>query len=84
MNTILPINRRLQTFVKRHNLQSKFTKQARLLLENPSHPSLHVELLEPRWRGLYSFRIDRKYRAIFIFRQDKTAIEIVDITLHYQ
>ena len=31
---------------------------------------------------LWSFRIDRKYRAIFIFR-GKDAVEVLDINNHY-
>ena len=38
----------------------------------------------PRMKILsLSFRIDRKYRAIFIFR-DKNTIEIIDVNNHYQ
>ena len=40
------------------------------------------ELLEPKHRLIYSFRIDRKYRALFIgLTEDK--IEIIAVTKHY-
>lgn len=81
---ILPLSSRNEDYVKRRNLSKKFAKQILLLAENPSHPSLHVELLEPRDRGIYSFRIDRKYRALFIFRDDASAIEIIAVTSHYR
>jgi Txe/YoeB family toxin of Txe-Axe toxin-antitoxin module len=70
--------------LKKYLLQSKFEKQINLLANNPQHPSLHLELLEPRDYGVYSFRIDRKFRALFIFRPDLKAIEILNITIHYQ
>ena len=80
---ILPIPPKLDSKIRKHNLQKKFQKQITLLKENPRHPSLNVELLEPKKHGVYSFRIDRKYRALFIFRPDKNALEIIAITVHY-
>jgi len=61
----------------------KFEKQKQLFEENPFHPGLNTEILEPRRFKIYSFRIDRKYRAIFIYR-DENAIEILDVNNHYQ
>jgi len=43
-----------------------------------------MELLEPKIHGVYSFRIDRKYRVLFVFRPDRKAIEILSITVHYR
>jgi len=49
----------------------------------PSHPSLNTELLEPKHRLIYSFRIDKKYRALFIcLPGDK--VEVVSVTKHYR
>jgi len=69
--------------LRKYRLQSKFEKQIKLLTENPKHPSLNLELLEPKKYGIYSFRIDRKFRALLIFRQDKNILEILNITVHY-
>ena len=66
-------------YLKLHGLTKKFSKQIVLLLENPKHPSLHTELLEPKEMKIYSFRIDKKYRAIFIIVSRE--IEIIDIRL---
>lgn len=77
------LNKYLQKYIEQKNLIKKYEKQARFLAENPSHPSLNLELLEPRTAGRYSFRIDRKHRAIFIFTEPNE-IEIVDINLHYK
>lgn len=81
---ILPISPKVKTKLKKHNLIKKFYKQLRLLKENPRHPSLNSGLLEPKKAGIYSFRIDRKFRILFIFRDDKHEIEILNITTHYQ
>jgi len=70
--------------LKKHHLEKKFAKQVKLLEKNSQYPGLHVELLEPRQYGIYSFRIDRKFRALFFFRPDKKVIEILSITVHYQ
>ena len=80
--SILPLHRQLEAYLKEHQLVKKFTKQRHLLEENIFHPSLNVELLEPRQFKLFSFRIDRKYRAIFIFHETDL-IEIIDINNHY-
>ncbi len=73
---------RLQKYLKDHNLQKKFDKQFKFLKENPSHPSLNIEIIEPKVRKIYSFRIDRKYRAVFVEVKDE--ILIIDINNHYQ
>lgn len=49
---------------------------------NINYPSLKTELLEPRWRGAYYFRLDRKYRALFFIEDSE--IEVFQITKHYK
>ena len=49
----------------------------------PVHPGLRTELLEPRKMKIWSFRIDRKYRVLFIFFE-KDVVEIIDVNDHYQ
>ncbi len=73
----------LQKYIKSHNLSRKFNKQLEAFKENPRHPSLHTEVLVPKHLKIYSFRIDRKYRAIFILPGSNLA-EIVDINDHYE
>ncbi|MGB9707679.1 MAG: hypothetical protein ACPL1D_02925 [Microgenomates group bacterium] len=84
MIKILPLNSKLRRKIKAFNLEKKFNKQLNLFINNPFYPSLKTELLRPKNYGIYSFRIDKKYRAIFIFRDDKKAVEILNITAHYQ
>ncbi len=80
---ILPISKELSTYLQKHKLEKKFLKQKQLFEGNIFHPSLETEILEPKHLRVWSFRIDKKYRAIFIFRA-KDAIEILDINNHYK
>jgi len=80
---ILSLHSEIKKYLKKRGLEKKFEKQKRLFERNPFHPSLKTELLEPRKMRIWSFRLDRKYRAIFIFR-DKETVEIIDVNNHYQ
>lgn len=80
---ILPLHPELEEYIKIHNISRKFQKQKNLFEQNPFHSGLKTELLEPKSMKIWSFRIDEKYRAIFIFH-DKTKIEIIDINNHYK
>ena len=82
--SILPLNPKIEVRIIKFRLERKFKKQINILAENSSYPSLNVELLNPKEMGIYSFRIDRRYRALFIFRRDSQAIEVLNITMHYQ
>ena len=44
---------------------------------------LNTELLEPKHRAIYSFRLDKKYRALFI-HLGGGVIEVFAITKHYR
>lgn len=79
---IKPLSDKFKLYLVSHQLEKKFIKQVRIFEQNPRHPSLNTELLEPKSEGVYSFRIDRKYRVLFIITNQE--IEIVDITDHYQ
>lgn len=80
---ILPLHPEIQKYIKKRKLERKFNKQKNLFEGNPFHPSLETELLEPRNMRIWSFRVDKKYRAIFIFR-DKDAVEIIEVNNHYR
>lgn len=80
---ILAIHIEILKYVQNHRIEKKFEKQCSFFVTNPFHPSLETELLEPKEMKIWSFRVDRKYRAIFIFRE-KNTIEILDINNHYQ
>lgn len=84
MPVILPLSPQVIEKAQKHGVLKKLDKQCRLLASNPRHPSLNFERLEPPEAGLYSFRIDRKYRAICFFRPDDNGINILFITVHYQ
>lgn len=72
----------LEEYLKKHNLEKKYEKAKRLFEVNSLHPSLNVELLEPKHRLIYSFRLDKKYRALFIKVDNE--IEIILFTNHYK
>jgi len=80
---IRPLNPKLTRFIVKRGLTNKFNKQLGLFRDNPNHPALDTEKLAPNLAGLYSFRIDSKYRVIFHFLPDGEA-QIVDINDHYQ
>lgn len=79
---IKPLRPDLEKKLKKFGLVKKYAKAKILFEENPKHPSLNTELLKPKEWKVYSFRIDRKYRASFIYVKDE--VEVVAITLHYQ
>jgi Txe/YoeB family toxin of Txe-Axe toxin-antitoxin module len=79
---LIPLSEKQQKYLKKYNLTKKFQKQISLFIDNPSHPSLNIEKMYSIGPGLYSFRIDQKYRAIFA--TSKGIIKIVFLTNHYK
>ncbi len=66
-------------FVRRYKLlpvsiKKKAEKQEKLFRQNPFHPSLHTEKLEPKGKQVWSFRIDRSYRVLFRFADSQKVI----------
>ncbi|PIP52566.1 hypothetical protein COX09_00925 [Candidatus Beckwithbacteria bacterium CG23_combo_of_CG06-09_8_20_14_all_47_9] len=82
MVKILPVNKKIEAKIKKFALAKKWQKQLKLLRTNLCHPGLNLELMEPRNMGIYSFRIDKKFRALVFFRGSGT-VEILNITVHY-
>lgn len=80
---IKPLRGDLENYLKIHNLSKKYEKAKTLFENNPFHPSLNTEILEPKERLVYSFRLDKKYRAIFIY-VDVETVEIIALTNHYK
>ena len=83
MPVILDLREDIEEYVRKHGLSKKWEKAKRLFENDPSHPSLNTELLEPKHRLIYSFRINRKYRALFICLSEDR-IEIIAVTKHYR
>jgi len=77
------LNKDQRKYLSDHKLVRKFEKQYQQLLKNPRHPSLNLEILEPKNRGIHSFRLDKKYRVICIFDINQE-VEILTITNHYK
>jgi len=54
----------IKKYIKKHGILKKWEKAKKLFENNPSHPSLNTELLEPKHRLIYSFRIDKKISCL--------------------
>ena len=80
---IRPLRKDLTNYLVKRALLKRFNKQKKLFEKNPFHSSLNTEILEPKHLRIYSFRITRNWRAIFIYRGE-SEIEIVDINNHYK
>lgn len=80
---IISVNKEILDYLEKRNIFNKFKKQAALFEQNPFHPSLETELLEPKLMKIWSFRVDKKYRALFIFI-NKDIVEIIEVNNHYQ
>ena len=79
---IKPLKDEINKYLKKHQLVKKFQKAKELFEQDVNHPSLNVEILEPKHLKVYSFRLDKKYRAIFIVAADE--VEIITVTNHYK
>lgn len=79
----LPLHPEILQYLDSHNIKRILNKKLEIFLNNPFHPSLKTERLEPRAMKIWSFRINSKYRAIFIFL-DHESVEIIDINNHYK
>jgi Txe/YoeB family toxin of Txe-Axe toxin-antitoxin module len=83
MPVIIDLRKDIEKYIQKHGLSKRWEKAKKLFENDPSHPSLNTELLEPKHHLIYSFRIDRKYRALFICLP-KDQIEIIAVTKHYR
>lgn len=77
-----PLRPDLTAYLKKHQLVKKFAKAKAFFEQDSSHPSLNVEVLEPKRLKIYSFCLDVKYRALFIVTDGEA--EIFAITNHYK
>ena len=55
-------------------LQRKALKQQKIFSNNPLHPSLNTEKIAPKDRGIWTFRVDEKYRIAFRFVGGRTVL----------
>ncbi len=79
---IKPLKNSVVKYLKKYQLDRKFQKAKKLFEQDINHPSLNVEILEPKHLRVYSFRLDKKYRVIFIVTDNET--EIITVTNHYK
>lgn len=78
---IAALKHEVEQYLKAHQLEEKFKKAKTLFEEDVRHPSLNFEALEPKHLKIYSFRLDKKYRAVFIVVNGEA--EIIKVTNHY-
>ncbi|PCD85334.1 plasmid stabilization protein [Vibrio mediterranei] len=74
--------RRAKKFFKKHpNLIKQYEKTLKLLVSNPSHPSLRLHAIESK--NLHSISINMSYRVLLSLRikEDGTII-LIDIGNH--
>jgi plasmid maintenance system killer protein len=72
---------KIRTFLRARNLGEKWEKARALFEKDIRHPSLHTKLMEPKDEMIYSFRVDKKYRALFVI---KNGVALVfRVTNHY-
>jgi Txe/YoeB family toxin of Txe-Axe toxin-antitoxin module len=83
MPIIVGLRDDIKEYIQRHGISKKWEKAKRLFENNPFHPSLNTELLEPKHRLIYSFRIDKKYRVLFICLPENK-VEVIAVTKHYR
>ena len=83
MPFIIKLRDGIDKYIRQHGLSKKWEKAKKLFENDPSHPSLNTELLEPKHRRIYSFRLDKKYRVIFICLPENK-VEIIAVTKHYR
>lgn len=60
MPLIKEIREDICVYTRTHGLTAKWNKAKALFEHNPSHPSLHTELLEPRHRLIYILQAGQK------------------------
>lgn len=76
------VTRKVWTYLRERELEKKWRKACAYFEKDIRHPSLHTELLEPREEMIFSFRVDRKYRALFVIKEDKALV--FRVTNHYK
>jgi Txe/YoeB family toxin of Txe-Axe toxin-antitoxin module len=79
---ILPLRPDLTKKPKKARLTKRYQKQKILFENDHRHPSLHTEKLRPTHLNIYSFRLNRQWRVVFILHNPQT-VEVIDINPHY-
>ena len=66
-------------------VRKKVRKQLELLLQNFRYPSLHTEKLQGATfagENVWSFRVDRNHRVLFIIRKEEGAYYLISVGKH--
>ena len=60
-------NEKVRKYLRLRNLEKQF-KKCRADLENENLQKVNFKKLQPKWMNIFSFRINRQFRAFGIFR----------------
>ena len=76
------VTAKIDIYLKKHLLENKWKKAVKLFELDIKYPSLETELLEPKEEMIYAFRIDKKYRAMFMIKNNMAYV--FRVTNHYK
>lgn len=76
----IEVTKQAEDRAKGFGMSKQLERKKNFFINDPSHPSLHFELLQPKQLGRYSFRLNDQYRAIVIKNapNEYTIIDVVD------
>lgn len=78
-------NRSAQRWLKRHpDLKSQYLKTLKLLEANPYHPSLRLQALSGRLKGLNSVSINLSYRITLELLVHGEDVILINVSSHDQ
>jgi len=65
------------------DINTQLKKCLELLQDNPTHPSLHNKHIQcKREKNLYSIRVNKQFRVLYIIYKDKDEISIYRLLSH--
>ena len=63
------INKKIKNFLQKRDLQKQFKKCCQDL-ENNNLKKVNLKKLSPKWMNIFSFRINKQFRAMGIFHEN--------------
>jgi hypothetical protein len=66
-----PLRKDLLKYLKKHGLTKRWNKIIKLIENDIRHPSLNTELLQPHWRGIYSFELIKNTERFFLSQKEQ-------------
>ena len=69
---IKPLKDETNKYLRKYQIVKKFQKAGELFEQDVNHPSLNVEILEPKHLKVYSFRLDKNTEQFLSLRLMKS------------